>query len=208
MIKDLANLYGHLCYGVDYILLEDRRVKVKAYCIDLANNVSEERLFTTYLTERIYTLLQQKKSNAYDEVYKFVYQEAIKRMRVCIEHILPLWVKEKALKLILNKKHNFYDVKQNREKSFSSIFEGFKKINPEIKTLKDLSKFIDLEVTEEKLKNPKFFTQVEELYIGYRDEKSKENGKNEEAKKEPSIRDRQIEIDNKKAHETLKKLQG
>ena len=194
LIKDLANLYEHLAYGVDYDFVGGSKVKVVTGCVDIYNNTSEARYFQTFLNERLHNLVMKKKSNASDEIYKFVYQEGVRRMRVCIEHILPLWMKEKALKYVLNKKLQYYKQEENRKKAFEEIFSGFQKINPSIKNLGDLSKFLKIEVTTEKLKEPDFFAKIEELYVGYRDEKPKEAFTEEPSDEKMSREDKDEEV--------------
>lgn len=171
VIKDIANIYSHLSYGVDYDLIGGNKVKAKAYCLDFYTNSSEERYFDTYLPKRICTLIFDGKQNAPDEVYKYVYQDGIRRMRVCIEHIVPFWLCDKAYKAISKSKSEFYALDKNTQAQFKKIFQEFQVINPKIKTLDDLSKFLGIQITFEKLKNPEFFQRIEELYIGYRDER-------------------------------------
>ena len=181
VIKDVANIYCHLNYGIDYEVSHYKKIKAKAYCFDLLNNVLQERFFEVYLPDYVLRFIKEKKQNAADEIYKCIYKDGIRRVRVCIEHVLPFWVTEKTYKIITEGKLKYYSNKENRVDQWNLIFEGFQKIDKTIKNLEDLSTFLGFEVNTDKLSDPNFFSKIEELYIGYRDEiidvKEKNNGR-------------------------------
>ena len=89
-VKDLATIYKHLDYGIKVLDYEGRHsAKALAYCYDLQNNISETREFTVIFPEYIKRL-----KSFSDESYKILYAEGSRRMRSCIERILPFWLKE------------------------------------------------------------------------------------------------------------------
>ena len=89
-IKDIASLYRHLDFGVEITKFNGKQSATGvAWCLDLKQNTCEKRQFMVYFPDR----LKQVKSFS-DEAYKIIYSEGVRRMRSCIERILPLWLTE------------------------------------------------------------------------------------------------------------------
>ena len=111
-IKDLASIYKHMDYGVKILHYDGRdNATAIAWCYDLQTNISESREFKVVFPQRIKDL-----PNFSDESYKIVYMEGIKRMRSCIEHILPFWLKESFYEKILWLQKKRYNQKQVTKK--------------------------------------------------------------------------------------------
>ena len=95
-ITDLASIYGHLDYGIKIIKYNERiGAHAQAWCYDLQNNTSETRGFYVEFTTKI-----RESKNFHEESYKFIYANGMRRMRSCIENILPFWLTESFFKKI------------------------------------------------------------------------------------------------------------
>ena len=138
-VKDLANMYKHLDYGLKVINSPDKKTAIGlAWCYDLQNNVSENREFPITYPHWI-----KSSNNFSDDSYKFAYSEGIRRMRRCIEHILPKWLTDtfeyRIGQLQLEKK------KEVGEKTYiQTVLKRAKGLN-EALTEADLLKSIGLE---------------------------------------------------------------
>ena len=146
-IKDLANIFKHLDYGIKVLNNPGNKTAIGlAWCYDLQNNVSENREFPIVYP----TWLSQK--NFSDDSYKFAYSEGIRRMRMCIEHILPSWITQwymvKIKQVQIDYKKSLLDIKDSKTNLFKEILERAKMLNKEI-TSDDLVYSIGLDENTE-----------------------------------------------------------
>ena len=122
VVKDLATLYKHIYFGIDVLEYRAKAsAKVRVYCLDLFNNSSEERIFQIYFPDWV-----SNSRNWSDDSYKFLYAEASRRMRSCIERILPSWIMTKAYKIIFEAKKEAYTLSK-RPKGSSILVDLVKK---------------------------------------------------------------------------------
>ena len=102
-VKDLAGIYGHLDYGVEILKFYGKdKADCLAWCLDLQKNNCEKRQFTVHFPDRLKTV-----KSFSDESYKIIYSEGVRRMRSCIERILPTWLTE-TFKLKVQDLQNAY----------------------------------------------------------------------------------------------------
>ena len=73
--------------AVEEVGITDNRVEMKAFCLDMKTNSKEERTWITILPKRVMKFRGEESFS--EEVYKYVYSEGTKRMRACIERIIP-----------------------------------------------------------------------------------------------------------------------
>ena len=129
-VKELAREYGHLDYGISVIEQGQTYAKVIAYCYDLKANISEKREWKVILPKRV-----ADSKNLSEEAYKFIYSEGAKRMRSCLERILPQNLQNFSTreieKSLMNKPEKTLPngAEQNR---FEKALEKFKELDPRI----------------------------------------------------------------------------
>ena len=134
-IKDLANIYSHLDYGVEVNRIVGRDYALcTAFCLDLQNNTCEKREFKVIFPDKIKGL-----KNFSDESYKIIYSEGTRRMRACIERILPVWLRETFMEKVVNLQNETFAKKPKEalESALDDYLPMFKKYSNKI-TKKDL----------------------------------------------------------------------
>ena len=121
-VKDLANLFGHLDYGVDVLKIYGKEsADCVAWCLDLQQNICEKRQFKVYFPDRIKSV-----KSFSDESYKLIYAEGSRRMRSCIERILPLWLTEAfKAKVRMVQAEEAHGQKQAKRTDFLAEFQSF-----------------------------------------------------------------------------------
>ena len=89
-IKDIASMYKHMDFGVDVLSFNGKQsADCVAWALDLQQNICEKRQFRVFFPSRLRDV-----KNFSDEAYKIIYSEGARRMRSCIERLLPLWLTE------------------------------------------------------------------------------------------------------------------
>lgn len=130
-IKELAREYGHLTFGVRVLEQGATYAKVYAYAIDLKTNTDESREWKVLLPKRVVNA-----KNSSEEIYKFIFAEGAKRMRSCIERVLPEhlknFAKNKVKQALLSKEKNKTVMNKPLEDRFVDCVKAFQSLDSRI----------------------------------------------------------------------------
>ena len=95
LVEVLARVWGNMDFGVDEIEARDGSTTIKAYCLDLETNVSDEKTFTVPHTrttkKKTYALTDSR------DIYEAVANQGARRKRACILAVLPGWYVDAAV---------------------------------------------------------------------------------------------------------------
>ena len=164
-VTDLAGVYGHLMFGVRTAVTDDKnKVAVHAFCLDVSNNTSEDRVFTAELPDYV-----MNAKNFDESAYKYSYSLGMRRMRSCIEHTLPQWMKEEAMDKIVNAKRELYKDSDTRKDKARSLLKEFILIDAKYKDLKNFKDVIGRPLKKEDFENPEVISELEERLNGFKE---------------------------------------
>ena len=141
VVKDLAQIYSHLIYGIKNVKYKGiASASGEAYCLDLVNNTSHSREFFVSFPEKVRTA-----KNFNEESYKYLYQIGMKRVRTCIEKIIPYWMTEGVYKKILYCKESL----SSKEGVIKNIWKLARQIKKDVKNEVEICNLVDFALPED-----------------------------------------------------------
>ena len=203
IVKDLAQIYGHLIYGIQSVSYKgNMSASAEAYCIDLVSNTSQSREFEVFFPKYV-----RDSKNYTEESYKYIYMVGMKRVRSCLEKIMPLWMTETAYNKIIQYKQNYFKSVGQKDELIKNIFKMAKSINSKVKKEDDIYPMIDYAMQPDKtLKDlsVKDLIHIEEILSGIKEQGTNDENNVPEEKEKSKIQNKDAVL--KKIKENEQKI--
>ena len=121
----LAKNYGNVSYGIRELSQQNGESIVQTYCWDMESNVRAERTFK--VTHERHTRKGTTKLTDPRDIYELVANNGARRLRACIQEILPIGLQEDAVKECQQTLHKGLGSKSKTEiiKEFMDEFKKF-----------------------------------------------------------------------------------